>query len=100
MLDPDVIVTDTEDGLAAHIVSQIPEDAPELVREGIARRRIVLQGGTCPCGAAFTMPSRQQRRAAQRRGEPIQVSIWHAESCPAGDTILLPAIRAWQEGGE
>jgi hypothetical protein len=40
----------------------IPDDAPPLVREGIARRRLVVICGECPCGG-------RSRRLATTRGQ-------------------------------
>lgn len=90
------IIAETEAGQTAFIVADVPDGAPDIVREGIARRRILAATRECPCGARVEMPSRQRRRAAERWGEVPVAQIWHANDCPAGDDILLPAVDAWQ----
>lgn len=95
-LTPDAFVAAMEGGRAGVLTVEIPESAPDIIREGIARRRIVLAGGQCPCGAQITMPTRQQRRAAARWNEPIRVTVFHARDCPAGAEVLYPAIDEWQ----
>jgi hypothetical protein len=94
-LTPAAFVADVAGGRALVLGPGIPDAAPQLVREGIARRRLVVTGQPCPCGATLTLPSRQQRRAAQRRGEVLHIAIRHADDCPAGDEILLPALARW-----
>lgn len=61
----------------------IPDNAPPEAKEGIARRRIVNSGGTCPCGARAVLPNRAQRRAAARTGQPVQTKAEHTDDCPA-----------------
>jgi hypothetical protein len=82
----------------AGLVPPLPDDAPPQVLEGLVRHRIVLTGGVCPCGAVLVLPNRQQRRAAQRRGEVLHVRIEHEDGCPAIDEVLIPAIQAWKRG--
>ena len=62
----------------------IPDDAPEDLKEALARRSLVSAGGTCPCGARTIPPNRAARRRAERRGQPILVTqVHHAAHCPA-----------------
>lgn len=77
------------------IDSIIPDDAPVLVREGLARRAIVNGGGDCPCGVSFPRPNRAQRRKLKQRGL-IEVIVEHEADCPAGTEALVGAVRAWQ----
>lgn len=82
------------DGTRALVVGYMPpEDAPPLIREGLARRAIVNSGGTCPCGAAATLPNRAERRRAQREGHVIRAEVEHEAGCPAADETLRAALR-------
>lgn len=73
-------------GLA--VLPVIPDDAPYLVREGIARRRITSLTGECPCGARLDYP------AAIRGGVSI-AEIEHEPGCAAITTKLAKAMRRW-----
>jgi len=85
------------DGRRALVVDcTIPDDAPELVREGLARRAICNQGGTCPCGATWPLPNRAQRRSLKTPGALLRVEVEHENGCPATTEFLVPAIRAWE----
>ncbi|MGH8883555.1 MAG: hypothetical protein ACRD0P_40465 [Stackebrandtia sp.] len=84
-----VLVVDTD----------IPDDAPADVREGLARRRIANGGETCPCGGGLRYPNRAARRKAAKAGKPIPVGVWHEPDCPASDDVLLSLLRAWAGGG-
>lgn len=87
------------DGLRTlFVVPTIPDSAPEPVREGLARRRLALINGECPCGGRRPRLSRQQRRAAQRRtGADIgSLQVVHEDGCPAIDEILLAHLRGWR----
>jgi len=87
------------DGRRALVVdSVIPDDAPELVREGLARRAIVNGGGDCPCGWTWPRPNRAQRRHLEQPGALVHVVIEHADGCPAETESLVAAIRAWEAG--
>jgi len=75
-------------GEGMYLIDAIPDDAPPLVREGIARRRIVDLEGACPCGASLVV-------------EPggngvLHLSCTHESDCPAGNDILIPAYMNWQ----
>jgi hypothetical protein len=62
----------------------IPDDAPEELKEALGRRTLVANGGTCPCGAKATPPNRAARRRAARRGHStILAEVWHRPECPA-----------------
>lgn len=74
--------------------TDIPDDAPEPVREGLARRRLVNGGGTCPCGARYAYPNRAQRRA----GVVPVATIEHEPGCPAATDVLGPLVDAWIKG--
>ena len=74
--------------------AEIPDDAPDIVREGMARRALVNRGQACPCGARSVLPNRAERR--RNRGRVIPVVVMHDTDCPAGDTVLLPAL--WRGG--
>ena len=82
------------------VVPEIPDGAPADIREGLVRRRLVALGRTCPCGARPAGLTRAERRAAARRRParpaPVaRVAIEHAETCPAGDDVLLGRLREW-----
>jgi hypothetical protein len=68
---------------------EIPDDAPAEIKEGLARRQVVNEGGTCPCGARMILPNRAARRRAARTGQPIAVDVEHERNCPA-------LLRGWQ----
>ena len=63
------------------IVTDIPESAPPIVREGLARRALVTTTGACPCGATLRLPNRAERSAA--RGGMLRADVRHADDCPA-----------------
>ncbi len=74
------------------VMAEAPDDAPEPVKEGVARRNIVNLGGVCPCGATMPRPNRAQRRA----GGILHLTAVHEDDCPACDDTILVAIDAWQ----
>jgi len=96
------VFTRTFNGVrAALILPTIPDDAPHDVREGVARRRIIMTTGECPCGGRFTGPNRETRRAIlrdQRNGTPDlwHATVYHEDNCPALDETLLAAIARWR----
>ncbi len=67
-----------------------PDDAPVLVREGIARRRLVALEGKCHCGGR-TLNRAARRRLRKTRGV-TQLGFVHEDGCPAVDDVLLEAI--------
>lgn len=78
----------------AAIVPALPDNAPGVVREGIARRRVVATGQPCPCRASSPF-SRQVVRAARKAGVIPASVVEHADGCPAGDDVLIPALGGW-----
>lgn len=89
----DVFTGEVDGQRAAFLVPTIPDQAPELVREGIARRRLVVLTGTCPCGAVHQLPNRAERRRAQRAGRIIAASVEHDPRCPAIDPATEAHVR-------
>ncbi len=84
-----VDVVTLSDGRRALVVdSPIPDDVPEAVREGLARRAVVNRGGICPCGARLALPN----RAARRRGRVVRVLVEHELDCPAADDRITEAL--------
>jgi hypothetical protein len=87
------------DGRRALVIdSIIPDDAPVLVREGLARRAIVNSGGDCPppCNASWPRPNRAQRRHLEQSSALLHVVIEHVDGCPAETELLVAAVSAWQ----
>jgi hypothetical protein len=77
----------TLDGEPVLIVeTDIPDGAPQAVKEGLARRAAVNAGGVCPCGARAVIPDRAARRRAARLRQLITVTVQHEDDCLA----LLP----------
>ncbi|MGC5583035.1 hypothetical protein [Ornithinimicrobium sp. W1665] len=82
-----------QDGTRALVVGwEVPEDAPLAVREGLARRAITNSGRPCPCGAVATLPSRAERRRANRAGVVLRRAVLHEDDCPAADDNLAQAL--------
>jgi hypothetical protein len=93
----DLAIAESWDGdTVAFVLPRIPDDAPEEIREGIARRRITAVHGTCPCGGHLVLPNRAARRRAARTGTPTRMTVEHEEGCPAIDETLITAIRRWK----
>jgi hypothetical protein len=83
------------DGRRAGVIdSVIPDDAPELVRKGLARRAIVNGGGDCPCGATWPRPNRAQRRKLETV-DYLHVEVVHQDDCPAETENLVALVREW-----
>lgn len=84
-------------GSLAYIGPEIPEDAPPIVPEGIARRRMTVLHGQCPCGAVPQWPNRKQRRASKARASArVQIVFaTHESDCPA----IAPEVLALVGGG-
>ncbi len=70
------------------VLPVIPEDAPYVIREGIARRRVAATTGECPCGAVVDYGER-------RPGEVGVGEVQHERSCPASTHKLVKAFRRW-----
>jgi hypothetical protein len=93
----DLAIAETWTGeTVAFVLPRIPDDAPEEIREGVARRRITAIDGKCPCGGELVLPNRAARRKAVRTGTPVHMRIEHEDDCPAIDTALDAAIRRWK----
>lgn len=71
------------------VLPVVPEGAPYAVREGIARRRLVVLDGRCPCGAELALTDARAGR----------LTVAHEDRCPARDARLRKAIRRWARGG-
>ena len=73
------------------VLPVVPEDASPEAREAIARRRVVMIEGRCPCGAVRRINiNRAARRAAHRKGQSAQLhaTIVHEADCVASDAHL------------
>ena len=77
------------------IDTEPPEDAPEPIREGFARRALVNGGDQCPCGAFVPATVIRGAIAAGVGWAPVE----HAAGCPADDDTLRAALDAWMGGG-
>ena len=87
------------DGRRALILDcEIPDDAPEPIREGLARRALANSGHPCPCGGAWVQPNRAQRRKLKQPGTLTRLEVFHEADCPAGNDVLIPLIKAWEAG--
>jgi hypothetical protein len=70
------------------VLPSIPDNAPPLVREGIARRRLAALEDECPCGGRSPL-----NRAISASIDAVD--FVHESGCLAVDDILVEAIRAW-----
>lgn len=96
LIEQQLRVTTLRTGERVAIVdSVIPEDGPSELREGLARRASVNQGGRCPCGATIELPNRATRRAAQRAGTALEIEVVHEMDCPASTRNVLAATARW-----
>ena len=92
-LDGVIAATFEHDGVRVlAVMPEVPDDAPPAVREGIARRNIVNNGGTCPCGARMVLPSRAERRRAKKQRRPVPVNVEHEHGCPAATEAIVAAM--------
>lgn len=73
-------------GPVLYVVPPLDDGMPALAKEGLARRRLVMTTGRCPCGATLTMPKDLQR------GTITHVRVEHEVDCPAVDENLLRAL--------
>lgn len=100
-LNHDVTMLDVPGvGRVGAVLPVVPEDAPPAVRDGIARRRLVVLDGACPCGARRSLPNREQRRRMRLDRARAAAALWeltvlHAEDCPATDEALEAAGVIW-----
>ncbi|MFJ2533277.1 hypothetical protein [Microbacterium maritypicum] len=89
------------------VVQTIPDEAPTLVREGLARRRIQAVEGVCLCEGRLLWRDECPDPEAQERifgpaspGDGLdssRVLAVHRDECPAHDRNLVPALAAWNE---
>ncbi len=84
------------------VVQVVPDDAPPLVREGLARRRIQAVEGECPCGGPMVWADQlDEDQLAKVRALGLldghTVHGVHFGDCPGGDKVLVPALAAWHE---
>lgn len=70
----------------------VPEDAPPWIREGFARRRVVVTEGQRPRGASAVWSDE-----LPDAGTIGRVLIRHLDDCPAGDAVMIPALLAWHD---
>jgi hypothetical protein len=96
----DVLSGRLDDTDVAVVAAAISECLPPHVREGLARRRLVLTGSRCPCGATAQLPNRADRRAAQRAGRIVHATVAHALDCPAIHPDTVAAARAAFRGAQ
>ena len=62
------------------VTEEIPDDATDLEKERIARRRLVATTGRCPCGAILALPELTP-------GTVAIVAVEHEPNCPAADEV-------------
>jgi hypothetical protein len=91
----DFLVTMVDGQRALAITDDIPDSAPPIVREGLARRRLSWTEQGCPCGARLPRLNRSQRRQMakdRKHGRGVwQVDIQHEPDCPA----VAPEVERW-----
>jgi hypothetical protein len=93
----DLAIAESHDGeTIAFVPPHVPNDAPDAVREGIARRRITAVDGECPCGARLVLPNRAERRKAARTGQATRITGEHEDDCAVVDAALVAAVKAWK----
>lgn len=86
-ISDEVVILDAGGVRTLALLPTIPENAPYKVREGLARRRVTLVNGTCPCGAVAN-------HLAATGGGVVEVE--HDRLCPADTDRLVKAIRRWK----
>lgn len=87
------------------LVQIIPDDAPPLIREGLARRRVQAVEGVCPCRGPLVWRDEHPDAvfwddAPSEDGPGLKtqrVCAVHFGECPAGDPVFVPAMIAWAE---
>ena len=73
---------------AAFLTAEIPDKAPPALREGLARRRLVVTTGRCPCGAVLELPE-------VIPGAVVTAAVVHENDCPANDEAIAEATAGW-----
>lgn len=94
----EIFVRDVDGEQALFVAPGLSDDDSTAVKEGLARRRLVAQGGRCPCGAVMRLPSRAVRRANRKltkQGATViqHVTVNHEDECPATEENLRAARR-------
>jgi len=88
-LRDEVLVAEHPDrGRMLLVLPTIPDHAPYVIREGIARRRIAATTGRCPCGATVDYD-------AAVAGKVNIAEVHHEARCPAATEKLVKAVRRW-----
>ena len=89
------------------VVQVVPDDAPPLIREGLARRRVQAIEGECPCGGPLVWRDEypdatfwRDESSASGGLKTDRLCAVHFRDCPAGDAVLVPALAAWAEERE
>jgi hypothetical protein len=70
-VEGELIVRNLDGTRVAYLLPVIPDDAPPLVREGIARRRLAALEGRCPCGGRSPFNRATRRQLARTRGVTV-----------------------------
>lgn len=99
MTEFDVMTGRVEGIDSAFVLPTVAEDAPAIVREGLARRRLATLRGECPCGARRPALNRELRRRLQRggaAGEVHRVAIEHEDDCEAIAPETVAFLRGWR----
>jgi hypothetical protein len=77
----------------------IPDEASEAVREAMARKRIQVVEGVCPCGgvAAWLDNPEVAEALASGQGRDVEGAVWgwHAADCPAHEANFSRAVQEW-----
>lgn len=73
---------------AIYVGVDLPDDAPAELKEGIARRRITVLTGCCPCGATPELD------IVTEWGE--RWTAWHEPGCPARDDRMGELLSEWR----
>lgn len=89
------------DGLVVGwLLADVPHDAPDDVREGVARRQHAALHGRCRCGAAQLFGDKRTRRHTLACCQPLGAPrCHHRPGCPGGDRALTEALARWRDGG-
>lgn len=94
MSTTDALVVDNHGRPTVYYGPPLTEGIPPLVLEGLARRRMVALGQTCPCGTRLQVPNRAARRRARRRSAGVLfVEVAHQDDCAAVSTLLDDYLR-------
>ena len=90
----DMIASDVPGlGRVAFVLPTIRDEWPAELKDAFAVRRQATITGRCECGTVAQMPSRAERRAAQREGRMLHSWWEHETECPAGDEMIAEIIH-------